>query len=278
MNRVTRTLGLSSTILMVIVAGVGCQADTETSVAITEARQESQILTTYALSRLIDAHDIKVTVDEGTATLTGKVSEDIKKELAQQIALGVNGIQEVDNQIEVDTDYVSSRPSEGRSYSDVVEDASTTAAVKSKLLWSKHSRGLSVNVETVSGTVSLLGTANSQEAKAMAGLLAANTHGVETVINSLSVEEAEETPVDNAKEEVAGAGQRLSDIWITTKVKSTLMYSSNIDGSDISVSTQEGVVQLSGKVGSDAEHALAVELTKNVRGVTRVDAQALSQS
>ena len=57
-----------------------------------EARQESQILTTYALSPYLRAYDFKVTVCHGNATLSGSVAEDVSKELAGQIALGVAGI------------------------------------------------------------------------------------------------------------------------------------------------------------------------------------------
>ena len=66
------------------------------------------------------------------------------------------------------------------------------------------------------------------------------------------------------------------DGWITTKVKSTFMCSSNVDGSDISVSTDKGIVTLSGKVDSGAERALAIELAQNVRGVNSVNSKALT--
>jgi len=70
--------------------------------------------------------------------------------------------------------------------------------------------------------------------------------------------------------------QVFSDSWITTKVKSTLMYSSNVNSSTISVSTKNGVVSLSGKVNSGAEHALALKLANNVRGVKSVNGSALT--
>ena len=66
-----------------------------------EARQESQILTAYALSPYLRAYDFKVTVCRGGATLSGSVAEDVSKVLAGQIALGVPGIKSMDNQIEV---------------------------------------------------------------------------------------------------------------------------------------------------------------------------------
>jgi osmotically-inducible protein OsmY len=50
----------------------------------------------------------------------------------------------------------------------------------------------------------------------------------------------------------------MSDGWITTKVKSTYLYSSNVNGSDIDVSTNAGIVTLTGKVDSGAERALAI--------------------
>ncbi|MFD1692981.1 BON domain-containing protein [Azotobacter chroococcum] len=59
-------------------------------------------------------------------------------------------------------------------------------------------------------------------------------------------------------------------------MKSTLLYSSNVAGSDITVSTQGGIVTLSGKVHSGAERDLAVELAQNVRGVKSVDAKGLT--
>jgi HSP20 family molecular chaperone IbpA len=42
---------------------------------ITDARQETQIWTTYALSPHLSANDLEVSVHNGKATLTGKVDE-----------------------------------------------------------------------------------------------------------------------------------------------------------------------------------------------------------
>ena len=59
-------------------------------------------------------------------------------------------------------------------------------------------------------------------------------------------------------------------------MKSTYGYSSNVNGSDIGVSTNSGIVTLSGKVDSGAERALAIELAQNVRGVKSVQSKALT--
>lgn len=279
-NTFRRTLFASGVALTLLTIGGTAAADT-LSQDITEARQETQIWTTYALSPYLRANDLKVTVDNGKATLTGTVEEDVSKDLAKQIALGVKGVTEVDNQILVQADYVAPAPAATaeRSYGEMIDDATITSSVKSKLLWSKHTDGLKTDVDTRRGKVSLTGTADSAAARELAGQLALNTRGVVSVDNQLVAPGAKPGVADKAKSTAREAGKDVSrdvsDGWITTKVKSTLMYSSNVDGSDITVHTSSGVVSLSGNVGNGAERALAIELAKNVRGVKSVNSKAL---
>lgn len=68
-----------------------------------------------------------------------------------------------------------------------VDDAVITAAVKAKLLEDKTVGGMSVNVDTLNGTVALSGFAKSAAEKAQAELLARNTKGVRSVRNNLIV-------------------------------------------------------------------------------------------
>jgi len=124
--------------------------------------------------------------------------------------------------------------------------------------------------------VKLTGTADSGAAKELAGRLAMNTRGVVSVDNQLTVNGAKPTMTESAKASAHEAGTEVADSWITTKVKSTFLYSSNVDGTDIGVSTSAGVVTLRGKVGSGAERALAIELASNVRGVKSVHAKGLT--
>jgi|SoiMethySBSTD1v2_1073268.scaffolds.fasta_scaffold1077885_1 osmotically-inducible protein OsmY len=244
-------------------------ANAQPSQEVIDARQESQIWTTYALSPYLRANDLQVSVHEGKATLTGKVPESVNKDLAKQIALGVKGIKSVDNNIEVVANYKSPAPSADRSYGEVVDDASITSAVQSKLQWSRYADGLTADVVTTRGKVKLTGSANSAEAREAAGKLAMNTHGVHAVDNLLLVNAGK---MSASKPE----GTDIADGWITTKVKSTFMYSNNVNGSDIGVSTNAGIVKLSGKMDSGAERALAIELAGNVRGVKSVDSSSLT--
>ena len=253
-------------------------ADDTVSQDVTEARQETQIWTTYALSPHLRANDLQVSVDNGKATLTGKVEEDVNKDLAKQIALGVSGIKDVDNQIVVQADYVAPIQKLDRSYGEVIEDATISSTVKSKLLWSKHTSGMAANVDTNRGRVTLTGAADNAAAKDFATQISTNTRGVTSVDNQLVVKQpsvADSSSKANAPV-TKESGQDLSDSWITTKVKSTFMYSSNVDGGDIAVKTSKGIVTLSGKVDNSAERALAIELAKNVRGVKSVQSKGLT--
>src|SRR4249919_448429 len=275
MYKQSRKLLLASGIALAMASGAA--AATATSQDVTEARQESQIWTTYALSPYLRANDLKVSVHEGKATLTGKVDESVNKDLAKQIALGVDGIKDVDNQIVVQADYVPrARSSADRSYGEVIDDATITSAVKSKLVWSKNTEGLATNVDTKRGKVSLMGTADSKATKDLAGRLAMDTRGVVAVDNQLVVSTPKSSVANTAKSSTQDAEHGMSDGWITTKVKSTFMLSSNVAGSDISVSTDKGIVTLSGKVDSGAERALAIELAQNVKGVNSVNSKALT--
>jgi len=272
----SRKLVLASAISLALASISGLTIADTMSPDVTSARQESQISTTYSLSPYLRANDLKVSVNEGTATLSGTVEEDVYKELAKQIALGVSGIENVDNQIKVEADYVApARTSRERSFGEVVNDATITATVKSKLLWSKNTEGLKIDVDTLMGKVTLLGAAENGAAKELAGRMARNTRGVVAVDNQLVVDESKPISTDEKVAPVRNTTQVIADSWITTKVKSTYIYSRNVESGDISVSTKDGNVTLTGKVGSAAERALAIELAQNIRGVKNVNATDL---
>lgn len=78
-----------------------------------------------------------------------------------------------------------------------------------------------------------------------------------------------------AGETMEKAEDAVSDTWITSKVKSTFLADSDLDGMDIKVETNQGVVSLSGTVGSKAEKELAIQKAMTIKGVKDVSADAL---
>ena len=244
-----------------------------------DARREAQIWTTYATNPHLHAFDLKVEVRGDKAMLSGTVQNGAAKDLAEQIALGVEGIKRVDNRLVVNNSYEPPKRAAGeRSFGDVVADATITASVKSKLLWDSHTDGLDIHVDTNNGRVTLTGTVASGTEKDLAGHLAMNTKDVLGVNNELAVSGKPGTTTQ-AKEQLRTAAkdtqEALSDGWITTKVKSSLMLTRDVEGSEISVTTDNGIVKLSGNVDSNAGKQRAVEVARNVRGVKEVDASAI---
>lgn len=239
---------------------------------LTEARLEGQLWTAYSLNRHLNPFDLGVEVDGDTAILTGDVEDPVQKELAGQIAAGTEGIEDVDNRIEV-AGEAGRRSDDERDFGDRVSDLNITARIKSKLLWNRNTSGFSVNVATKDGHVVLEGTVASEAGRELAGRLAENTEGVREVDNRIEVEPESGGGVADRAGEV---GDAISDGWITTKVKSTLLFSSNVSGRSIDVDTEDGVVRLTGEVATGAEKDLAVKLAEDVRGVASVDASGLS--
>lgn len=66
------------------------------------------------------------------------------------------------------------------------------------------------------------------------------------------------------------AGEAVTDAWITTKVKTDLLATENVGGTNIDVDTKKGVVTLTGTVKSQAEADKAVSVAKGIKGVTSV--------
>jgi len=69
---------------------------------------------------------------------------------------------------------------------------------------------------------------------------------------------------------------KAADAWITTKVKSELASTKGIKSTDISVSTNDGVVTLTGSVATAKAKAKAVRVTKRIKGVKSVDSSGLT--
>jgi osmotically-inducible protein OsmY len=257
--------------VLVMTGGSAIADDRDIGERLNDARLEGQLWASFALNRHLNPFDFSVTVKDGKATISGKVEESVQRDLAGEIALGINGIDQVDNQIEVVRDLdIHREPSTERSFGEQFRDATTTATVKSKLLWNRNTGGLAINVSTENGVVTLDGKTDSDASRQLAERLAKNTEGVVEVKNQLTV--SADAPRSDRER---GASEAISDTWITSKVKSTLLFSRDVPGTAVSVETRDGVVKLEGTLDSEATKAMVVELTRDIHGVKRVDDSAL---
>lgn len=151
---------------------------------------QGKIETVYTLNRHLSAFAIDTHVDQGAVRLTGKVESSVDKDLAGELAKGVDGVVSVDNDLVVDAKSRTTTTGSERPFGVWVDDATTTAAVKSKLLANANTEGLQIDVDTRGDVVTLSGEVASAEEKQLAEQLARNTGDVRDVRNQLTVRRA----------------------------------------------------------------------------------------
>jgi osmotically-inducible protein OsmY len=76
---------------------------------------------------------------------------------------------------------------------------------------------------------------------------------------------------DKAREATTSTGEKITDAWILTKVKTQFIGEDALENSDINVDVRDKVVILKGTVASAAGKARAEQIAKSTEGVARVD-------
>ncbi|MFP4190705.1 MAG: BON domain-containing protein [Candidatus Hydrogenedentota bacterium] len=266
------TLCLVAGAIMAFAAPFNASAQEDDAWDWTDERREGAIWTAFALNEYLSPFEFSVEVNGEEATIRGVVDDETKRILAEEVALGVNGIEEVINEVQVDVDLEPPEDSRGRELAQATWDATATTAVKSRLLWNRDIRSMDIDASTRDGVTTLTGVVNTESERDLAGELALGAWGVEAVENELTVDPDAEGIVG---ETVDGAADTVSDGWITTKVKSALLFTQGVPGRAIQVRTEDSVVRLSGHVDTHAERDGAIEAAQDIRGVEDVDASAL---
>lgn len=161
----------------------------------------------YLFNEHLSPFKIHPEVENGVVELTGTVDTEIDKDLAGEIARGVDGVREVNNQLAIESGGANGRErvTEGRDrnageigsrnreeagenkFVHWVKDATITATVKSKLLANGEISGMKISVDTKDNRVTLSGEVESDEARQLAEQIAENTKNVAGVENNLRV-------------------------------------------------------------------------------------------
>lgn len=146
-----------------------------------------------------------------------------------------------------------------RTFGSMLDDGSIETMIKVNLnAADERLKSSNISVVSYNGTVLMVGQVPSQELKNLATRIATNSSSrVKTVHNEL---------------EVAGSSSFLSrtnDAWISSKVKTILLASSEVRGLRTKVITENGAVYLMGLVTQQDAQKI-VELVSNTRGVTKV--------
>lgn len=176
---------------------VGAQAQGEEREGVArDAWIDGTLETVYALNRHLSAFGIATEVDDGIVHLTGNVSYDVDRDLAGELAKNVEGVVQVDNDLVVTPDArrtLEDVPADGgdRSFGTWIDDATTTASIKTRLLGNANTEGLQIDVDTRGDQVTLTGEVASAQEKSLAEEIALSTGDVKSVHNQLIVRDAQ---------------------------------------------------------------------------------------
>ncbi len=136
----------------------------------------------------LDGLGVAVDVAGDTVTLSGEVEDPANKMLARQVALSIEGVEKVENRLEV-AGAGEGRPI-GRAVSKAegeLADALLEARIKARLVEELGRVGFAIKVEAVDGTVSLRGTVPDRERRDLALRVIGRLEGVEEVHDLLLV-------------------------------------------------------------------------------------------
>jgi hyperosmotically inducible periplasmic protein len=163
--------------------------------AVQDAWIDGRLEGAYIFNDHLSAAAIDTDVKNGVVTLTGTVESDIDRDLAGEIAKGMQGVASVDNRLQTAGDTrggaraidTGAEADEQRSFGQWVNDATTSAAVKAALIRNENIRAGDIEVATEDDVVTLRGIVASEEQKELAERLAQNTRDVKQVRNELRV-------------------------------------------------------------------------------------------
>lgn len=157
-------------------------------------RIDIRLETAYLFNPHLNNFTIDTEVEDGRVLLSGTVRSEIDKDLAGEIAKSVEGVNSVQNSLEVRSGMDATRvPESDSDFFQKVSDATTTARVKTRLIANENLTGSEINVDTENKIVRLTGQVGSSTESQLAAFIAKNTSGVESVSNELEIRKSETT-------------------------------------------------------------------------------------
>jgi len=219
---------------------------------IEDSRIELSAKQSYVFKTYLQADDIKILSRNGAVTLTGIVSENFHKSLAQETVADLPGVTSVDNRLEVK----GAAPTAN-------SDAWLRDKVKVALLFHRNVSGTTTEVDVKDGTVTLRGDAASESQKELTTEYARDVEGIKDVKNEMTVS-------TTSKKTPRTVGEKIDDASICAQVKMSLLNHRSTSVLNTKVKTQRGEVTVLGKARNAAEIDLVTRLVTDINGVTSV--------
>jgi osmotically-inducible protein OsmY len=214
-------------------------------------RIELSIKKSYVFKTYLKGDDIKIQSVDGVVILTGIVSEEYHKALAQETVASLPGVKSIVNKL-----GIKGAPPTGNS------DGWLNEKVRAILVLHKSVDAGATIIYVKDGIVNLSGEAISEAQKELTTEYAKDVEGVKGVNNEMTV--------TKTSKKTLPAGEKIDDASITAQVKMTLLYHRSTSALNTKVETKRGAVTLYGKARSATEWNMATKLAEDVNGVKSV--------
>jgi len=250
MNRKSICLFAFAAAIAAVIANASPLGATETDDKIVSSFENTYVYKTY-----LKDDSVKADAKNGVVTLTGIVSDESHKTLAQETAACLPGVASVDNKLSTKAEAATGS-----------SDIWIARKVKLALLFHSHVSYNATTVEAKDGTVTLKGEASSKAQKELTAEYAKDIDGVKDIKNEMTVAAIPE-PAERT------ASQKIDDASITAQVKTALSTHKSTSALNTKVQTRMGEVTLTGIARNPAEKALVGKLVSDIQGVSGVSNQ-----
>lgn len=193
----------------------------------------------------VDETDVAVTVTDGIVQLTGRVDDLLAKRRAEVLAESLRGVRAVSNRLRVDAV--------------AIPGLQLATAIESAYALDPAAESYEIDVAVADGHVTLSGEVDSWPEKRLAVRIAEGVYGVRGVTDEIHVRYV---------------GER-TDAEIAADARARLDWDALVDDAKIEVDVVDGVVHLSGVVGSAGEKRRAIG-DAYVMGARKIDADTLA--
>jgi hyperosmotically inducible periplasmic protein len=219
-----------------MLAGAAAAQDRPASAAVKDAWITTQVQAKYFGDATVKGRNIDVDTTNGVVTLTGEVTSQTERQRAVARAKEVDGVSRVVDRLSLVPAAKGTTGTHAGDKADAAKDKADAKADRAK---------------------------DKADDKADRAKDKADDKIDRTKDKSDKV-------ADKSQDRADRVGNEMSDAWITTKLQSKYYLDSDVRGLQIDVTTNGGVVTLTGKVTSAAERSKALSLAKSTDGVKQV--------
>ncbi len=215
----------------------------------TDNKIEDAAKASYNYRMVLENH-VNVKVNDGIVTLSGFVQDKDEQELAIDTVSNLPGVLSVKNELTIKSTYAEH------------SDAWMAFKIRTRLLVKANVSASTTVVSVQDGVVTLNGSADNLAQKELTAAYAKDIDWVKSVKNNIVVNEK-----PSSAETI---GDKMDDASITSQVKFALLSHKSTSAIKTKVSTNDGVIVITGEASSEAEKSLVTKLAQDVRGVRSV--------